>query len=69
MTDDSSELGMALGSAGATMVFICVATTCKSGCCTRNPLSCSSSALAGDFPDGSLWRTTSKTFAFTTLLG
>ena len=29
MMADSSELGMAFGSAGATTVFMCVATTCR----------------------------------------
>ena len=52
--DDSSDLGMAFGSAGVTMVFRCVATIRISGCCPRKPLSCSSRALAGDLPEGNL---------------
>ncbi len=64
MMVDSSELGMAFGSAGATMVFMCVATTCTVGDCARKALSCSSKALAGDLPDGNLCNMTSNTFAF-----
>src|ERR1700690_1224217 len=64
MMDDSSVLGMAFGSAGVTRVLMCVAINCRSGCCSRNWLSCSSKAVAGDLPEGSLWRTTSNIFAF-----
>ena len=35
MMADSSELGMAFGSAGATTVFMCVATTCRLGLCSK----------------------------------
>lgn len=62
--DDSSDVGMAFGSAGETSVLMCVATMRRSGRGPRKLLSCSSRALAGDLPDGSLWRTTSNTFAF-----
>src|ERR1043166_1273459 len=62
--DASAVLGMAFGSAGATNVLMCVVTSRKSRWCARNSLSCSSRAVAGDLPDGSLCRTTSKTFTF-----
>lgn len=64
MMADSLELGIAFGSAGDTTVFMCVATTCKSGYCVKNAFSCSSRAVAGDLPDGNLCKITSKTFAF-----
>jgi hypothetical protein len=64
MMDDSSVLGMAFGSAGVTKVLMCVVTSCRFGCCAMNSLICSSSAVAGDLPEGSLWRTTSNIFAF-----
>lgn len=44
---DSSELGIAFGSAGATTVFMWGATMCRSGFNTRKDFSCSSKALAG----------------------
>jgi hypothetical protein len=62
--DESSDLGMAFGSAGETSVLMCVATKRRSGRGLRKSLSCSSRALAGDLPEGSLWSTTSNTFAF-----
>jgi hypothetical protein len=64
MIADSSVLGMAFGSAGETKVLRCVANNRRSGCCPRNPLICSSRAVAGDLPEGSRWRTTSNIFAF-----
>ena len=54
MMDDSSVLGMAFGSAGETRVLMCVDTNFRSGCCERNSLICSSKAVAGDLPEGSL---------------
>ena len=62
--EDSSVLGMAFGSAGVTRVLICAVINFRSGCCPRNSLSCSYRAVAGDLPEGSLWRTTSNIFAF-----
>ena len=64
MMDDSSVLGMAFGSAGVTRVLMCVDASRRAGCCPRNSLSCSSRAVAGDLPEGSLWRMTSNIFAF-----
>src|SRR5208337_3664520 len=49
---------------GETRVLMCEDTSSRSGCCARNWLSCSSKAVAGDLPEGSLWRTTSNVFAF-----
>jgi hypothetical protein len=65
MMVDSAELGKALGSAGATIVFMWVAWTQRLGHCPKNSFNCSSRTLAGDFPEGSLWSKTSNTFAFT----
>ena len=62
--DDSSDLGIASGSAGETRVLMCVAINRSWGRSTRKLLSCSSRAVAGDLPEGSLRRTTSKIFAF-----
>ena len=62
--DASSDLGMALGSAGVTSVLMCVAINRSWGRSTRKRLSCSSKAETGDLPEGNLWRTTSKIFAF-----
>ena len=62
--EDSSDLGMAFGSAGETSVLICVAINRSWGRSTRKLLSCSSRAVAGDLPEGTLWSTTSKIFAF-----
>ena len=62
--DDSTVLGMAFGSAGETRVLMCEVTSSKSGCCAKNWLICYSMAVAGDLPEGSLWRTTSNIFAF-----
>ena len=62
--DDSADLGMAFGSAGETRVLICVATSRSWGRSPRKTLSYSSRAVAGDLPEGSLWRTTSNIFAF-----
>ena len=62
--EDSSDLGIAFGSAGETSVLICVAINRSWGRSTRKWLSCSSRALAGDWPEGNLWRITSKIFAF-----
>src|SRR5947207_9055733 len=59
--EDSSDLGMA---AGETSVLICVAVNRSWGRSRRKALSCSSRAVAGDLPEGNLWRTTSKIFTF-----
>jgi len=61
---DSSDLGRAFGSAGETRVLMCDATKRRSGRALRKSLSCSSMALAGDWPEANLWSTTSNTFAF-----
>ena len=62
--DDSSDLGIASGSAGETSVLMWVAINRSWGRSTRKLLSCSSRAVAGDLPEGSLCKTTSKIFAF-----
>ena len=62
--EDSSDAGMAFGSAGETRVLMCVATRRSCGRSARKAFNCSSRALAGDFPEGSLCRMTSNTFAF-----
>src|SRR5690349_12148185 len=61
--DDSSNLGIVAGSAGETSVQVRRHQP-KLGHSTRKLLSCSSRAGAGDLPEGSLRRTTSKIFAF-----